>query len=102
VTGTEKRPPKRRPAYWFQARRRFFLKSYGKARTALADAAFLSGFAFWRFRRWLQRKPDTDPPHLLADSFRHSVFMSGFRITEVENPALKQAATANLKPVEAK
>ena len=34
---------KRRPEYWFQARRRFFLKSHGKLYTALADAAFLPG-----------------------------------------------------------
>ena len=33
------------PHYWFQARRRFFLKNYGGLYTALADAAFLLGFA---------------------------------------------------------
>ena len=78
---------KRRPDYWFQARRRFFLKNYGKLYTALADAAFLGGFALWRLRRRLQRKPDTDPPHMLVDSFRHSVFCTGFELRDVENPA---------------
>ena len=53
---------KRRPEYWYQARRRFFLKSHGKLYTALADAAFLLGHAIWQLRRWVQRKPDTDPP----------------------------------------
>jgi N-acetylglucosaminyl-diphospho-decaprenol L-rhamnosyltransferase len=76
----------RRPAYWFQARRRYFLKNYGKAYAGLVDAAYLSGFAVWRLRRRLQRKPDRDPPHMLADAYRHSVFGAGFEVTEVERP----------------
>ena len=84
---------KRRPAYWFQARRRFFLKSYGKLYTALADVASITGQALWRVRRLIQRKPDSDPPQLLADTIRHSVFCAGFRVTDVENPALKNLST---------
>jgi GT2 family glycosyltransferase len=91
-TGIQAGRPRRRPAYWFQARRRYYLKNYGGWYTALVDAAFLVGFASWRLRRWLQRTPDTDPPHMLADAFRHSVFRTGFAVTEVENPALKEAA----------
>ncbi|AMV40850.1 glycosyltransferase family 2 protein [Planctomyces sp. SH-PL62] len=89
---------KRRPAYWFQARRRCFLKNYGKAYTALADAAFLAGFAAWRLRRRIQRHPDRDPEHFLADSFRHSVFRTGFQIREVENPALAGASKPEPTP----
>lgn len=85
---TVQQTPKRRPAYWFQARRRFFLKNYGPLYTALVDAAFLGGFAVWRLRRRIQRKPDFDPPRMLLDSLRHSVFFSGFALREVENPAL--------------
>jgi GT2 family glycosyltransferase len=87
-TGIANRVPRRRPGYWFQARRRFFLKNHGPAYTALADAAFILGFATWRVRRRIQRKPDTDPPHMLADAIRHSVFATGFAVAEVENPAL--------------
>jgi GT2 family glycosyltransferase len=87
-TGVTHKVVKRRPPYWFQARRRFFLRNYGAFYTALVDAAFLFGFASWRLRRIIQRKPDTDPPHMLADSLRHSVFMTGFKVCEVENPAL--------------
>ena len=43
-TGITEKNLKRRPEYWFQARRRFFLKNHGALYTALADAAFLSGF----------------------------------------------------------
>jgi GT2 family glycosyltransferase len=80
---------KRRPEYWFQARRRFFLKNHGALYTALADAAFIAGFALWRARRRIQRKPDSDPPGMLADSLRNGVFMTGFKVREVENPALR-------------
>ena len=66
VTET-KRPARRLPAYWFASRRRFFRKNYGRLYARLADAAWLSGFTCWRLRRWVQRKPDTDPPHLLGD-----------------------------------
>lgn len=82
-----------RPAYWFQARRRFLLKSYGPLRAALHDAAFLLGFAAWRVRRRVERKPDTDPPHMLADAFRHSVFGAGFALNVVEPPAPPDAAS---------
>ena len=85
------RERKRLPSYWFEARRRYFLKNYGKLHAALADGAFLCGFAFSRLRRRLERKADTDPPHLLADSFRHSVFCSGFQLRDVKNPLLCEA-----------
>ncbi len=93
ATGVGAREVKRLPAYWFEARRRCFLKNYGKLRTALADAAFLCGFALWRLRCRVQRKPDADPPHMLADAFHHSVFRTGFTLREVENPAMRQTQT---------
>ena len=89
ATGISGTGQKRLPPYWFQARRRFFLKNYGPLYTALADAAYLCGFAFWHARRWLQRKPNTAPPYMLLDSLRNSVFMTGFKLRVVENPALR-------------
>ncbi len=70
----------RRPDYWFESRRRFFLKNYGKTTLLLADIALLTGFSLWRLRRLVQRKPDLDSPGFLADAFRHSVFMKGFSL----------------------
>ena len=98
VTGN--RPPARRPAYWYQARRRFFLKNYGACYTALADAAFIMGFAAWRVRRRLQRKPDSDPPYMLIDSIRHSVFCAGISVPVVENPAMRQAGGVPEPPLD--
>lgn len=68
---------KRRPAYWFESRRRYFTKNYGLLYTAIADLAHGIGFAVWRLRRILQRKPDPDPAHFLFDFIRHSVFLNG-------------------------
>jgi N-acetylglucosaminyl-diphospho-decaprenol L-rhamnosyltransferase len=83
--------PRRHPPYWYQARHRFFTKNYGALYTAVADAAFITGYANWRLRRWLQRKADTDPPHMLIDSIRHSVFCAGPKVKAVENPAMRPA-----------
>jgi hypothetical protein len=74
VTDT-KRPPKRLPQYWFDSRRRYFLKNHGWLYAALADASWASGFALWRLRRALQGKPDYDPPNFLSDFLRNSVFL---------------------------
>ena len=87
---TRSTKPDRRPPYWYQARRRYFLKNYGALYTALVDAAFISGYSLWRLRRLLQRKPDTDPPYMLIDSIRHSVFCTGLKVKVVENPALRK------------
>jgi GT2 family glycosyltransferase len=69
---------KRRPAYWFESRRRFFVKNYGRVYTALADMAYLTAHTLHRVRWKLQGTQDTDPPKLLTDSLSHSVFLKGF------------------------
>ncbi len=92
---TARKAPKRVPDYWFEARRRCYLKNFGRLRTALADAAFLTGYSLYRLRLRVQRKPDTDAPHYLADFFRHSVFRTGFQIRTVKNPALTEPTEAN-------
>jgi N-acetylglucosaminyl-diphospho-decaprenol L-rhamnosyltransferase len=76
VTDT-KRPPKRLPQYWFDSRRRYFLKNYGWLYTALTDLVWASGFTLWRLRRMIQGKPDQDPPKFLSDFLRNSVFLKG-------------------------
>ncbi len=74
VTNT-KTPPKRRPQYWFDSRRRYFLKNYGWLYAALTDSVWLLSFALWRCRRVIQGKPDKDPPHLFSDLFNNSVLL---------------------------
>jgi len=71
------RATRRRPAYWFESRRRYFLKNHGLLNAAIADLAFAVGFALWRVRRRLQSKPDFDPQHMLSDFISHSVWRRG-------------------------
>lgn len=73
-------PEKRRPVYWFDSRRRFFIKNYGKLYALVADFFWLVGFATWRLRNFIQKKQHKYPPFFLTDSFRNSVFIKGFKI----------------------
>jgi len=60
------------PSFWFQSREHYFRKNHGSAYLVLANVLWLVGFALWRVRRVIQRKPDNDPPHLMRDFFRHN------------------------------
>jgi GT2 family glycosyltransferase len=79
ITDT-KRQPKRRPTYWFDSRRRYFVKNYGWLYAVLSEVSWASGFALWQVRRMVQRKPDIDPPNLLSDFLRNSVLLKGAEI----------------------
>jgi N-acetylglucosaminyl-diphospho-decaprenol L-rhamnosyltransferase len=79
VTGLRDAPPPRRPAYWFESRRHYFVSNYGRLYATLTDLAWMSCFALWRLRRALQRTPDRDPPAMLADFARHSMLFNPFR-----------------------
>jgi hypothetical protein len=78
VTVRDRRPA-RTPPYWFASRRRYFIKNHGWAYAAAVDFASLFGFALWRIRRAIQRKPDLDPPRCLSDRVLQSVFLKGFQ-----------------------
>ncbi len=91
ITDVENRP-KRRPSYWFGARRHYFLKNFGPWHATLADLAAIIGLCLWKLRLVVGRKPNPDPPHLLTDLIRHSVFRTGFQIQPVANPALSEEA----------
>jgi GT2 family glycosyltransferase len=100
VTRRNEKPP-RLPAYHFQSRRRYFLKHFGLGHAIVADLAFAVGYASWRVRRWVQRKPDNDPPHLLSDFLHHSVLFprnrtDAARLREPSRPA----PSAHRKPAD--
>jgi hypothetical protein len=87
-TGITVRYPKRYPSYYFEARRRYFLKNHSAAYAALADAGMIIGLALYRLRVKLTGSADSTAPFLLRDSIRHSVFVTGFVLREVRNPLL--------------
>lgn len=92
-TGITVSKPKRQPSYSFEARRRYFLKNRGPFRAALADIGLILGLSLWRLRVLLG-KSDSTPPHFLGDCIRHSVFVTGFRLKNVQNPAIASSKTS--------
>jgi GT2 family glycosyltransferase len=90
-TGVGNRKRRRLPAYYFEARRRYFLKNHGSLYAAMADLGQIAGSALWRLRVMLTGKEDFSPLNFLRDLIRHSVFVKGFRVNEVKNPALAQS-----------
>ncbi len=75
VTNTRE-PRKRRPAYWFAARRRYFVSHLGRGRTMLANLAWTLGYVSFRLRYVLQRRSSPDPPHFFLDFLRYN-FLPG-------------------------
>lgn len=82
---SNKKMQKRMPAYWFESRRRYFLKNLGVLHTLAADIAWLTGFASWKLRNLVQRKEDSHPPGLFKDFLFSSVLFRGFNMLSVKN-----------------
>lgn len=65
----------RLPGYYFESRRRFFLKNYGLAYATMTDAVRVGGLGFRSGLRWLRRKERRVPPWLLWDSLRSAALL---------------------------
>jgi GT2 family glycosyltransferase len=75
-----RRAAKRVPDYWFDSRRRYFLKNHGLLAAAAADVAWLVGFSLHRLRQRVLPKHANDPPHVLEDFVRNGVWRRGVSI----------------------
>jgi len=75
---TNKAHRKRRPPYWFNSRRRYYVKNHGRAYAALADLLWWIGLATGQVRRIAASKGDSVPPWILRDAIANSVFAKGF------------------------
>lgn len=62
----------RRPGYWFESRRRYFVKNHGNLYAAATDLAWLAAYAVWTLRRKLTGAQSVDPPGLARDLLWHS------------------------------
>lgn len=67
---------KRRPQYWFNSRRYFYCKNYGRLYFAFVDLTVVIALSIFKLRAAIQRKESNDPPHLLQDYARNSLFLS--------------------------
>lgn len=79
--------PSRLPDYWFESRRRYFMKNHGVLYAVTSDIAYLVGLAFDRTRTKIQMREDQRPPHLFRDSLRNSTLWRKNR--HVEPPAIR-------------
>lgn len=71
---------KRVPDYWWDSRRRYFLKNHGPIGAAAADVAWLLGFSLHTLRQRVAPKHANDPPHVLEDFVRNGVWRRGVSI----------------------
>jgi GT2 family glycosyltransferase len=77
----EKAPPRRIPTYWFDSRRRYFVKNHGLTHAALADSAFLLGRALQKLRRLaIPKRTRPDPPHMVRDYLQNGVWAKGAKL----------------------
>jgi hypothetical protein len=65
---------RRMPRYWFESRRRYFLKHRGRFVCLLADLAWTTGNTLWNLRRWIQRAPRKEPVGFFSDFVRYNLF----------------------------
>jgi len=69
--------PKRRPAYWFDSRRRYFITQFGRTGAVLADLAWLAGDPIYHARRALGRRTSEDPKRFLRDIVQRGAISKG-------------------------
>ena len=68
--------PSRMPTYWFNSRRRYFVKNHSRAYAIAADLVWITSYMTYRMRKRIQRKRDFDPPRLLSDFIRNSSILN--------------------------
>lgn len=68
---------KRRPQYWFDSRRRFWVKNHGRWYAAATDLVWALAYATFALRSTLTRKPSGHPPHYFIDILRNSALFHG-------------------------
>ncbi len=82
--------PRRLPRYWFESRRRYFIKNHSRLYAVATDLVWIVSHALWRLRCALQRKASAEPPHELGDFVRNSSLMT----SEISvNPAVYKSGS---------
>ncbi len=75
-----RRSAKRRPKYWFDSRRRYFIKNHGWLYAAVIDLVWTIGYFLFWLRSFASTKSHNDPPYFLRDSIRNSFVIRGFSL----------------------
>jgi GT2 family glycosyltransferase len=64
---------KRTPAYWYESRWYYYSKNYGRVYAFAATLLNVVGTSFWRIRRRIEGKPNTDANRFIRDMIAHDV-----------------------------
>jgi N-acetylglucosaminyl-diphospho-decaprenol L-rhamnosyltransferase len=81
ISDYRKKAP-RRPQYWFDSRRHYFLKNYGPMKLLCCDLGFLAGYAVRLLRSKLTNNAElvNEPPEFLKDFIKNSFLFRGFSL----------------------
>jgi hypothetical protein len=74
--------PGRRPKYWFDSRRRYFVKNYGMPYAALSDVALVASSGLRRLVETARGRQGNVPPHFESDLIRNSALVTRLRRVE--------------------
>ncbi|MEM9355437.1 MAG: glycosyltransferase family 2 protein [Pseudomonadota bacterium] len=75
VTANE-RALARRPSYWFESRRKYFVKNHGRLYAAVADLALITGVTIRKLRTIITRSPPSHPKSFIVDLVKHSALLN--------------------------
>jgi GT2 family glycosyltransferase len=64
---------RRMPKYWFESRRRYFVKHHGRVYAAGCDAAWICGHAMYKLKQTVRRSLPAGRPSFGRDFLRYSV-----------------------------
>ena len=70
------RVPRRRPQYWYQSRRRYFIKNHGWLYAVGADCALAIGSGIARLREIVERRPTAIPEAFFYDLACNSALLN--------------------------
>ena len=80
--------PRRLPAYWFESRRRYFIKAFGVAHALAIDLVVLAAYPLGWLKRLVLRQGATSVPHYYRDFLRNSLLRARNRsLARLEDPA---------------
>ncbi|HVS76975.1 MAG TPA: hypothetical protein VHE11_08580, partial [Steroidobacteraceae bacterium] len=86
--------PRRLPAYWFDSRRRYFARAFGRAHAMAIDLIVLVTYPVGALKRFALRQRHKAAPHYYRDFIRGSVLLPRNRRRErlEDPPALSRRA----------
>jgi GT2 family glycosyltransferase len=74
---TREGPVVRRPPYWFESRRRYFVMNHGRIYAAITDCCVVAACTVRRLISAVKRRRSSFPPHFVSDLLRHSALRKG-------------------------